>query len=144
MYRENSRSQSPPLAAVRAQPVMRACGNASREGTRRASRGPLFRAYCKEARDIGDPTVLADIARSHEVSGSPGQARREEVQGNSEKSVPAFAATTIGRLFRESLVRVCGVLHRLGEVEPRLEQDAVERDRRALRQLEGRQRLRSQ
>jgi predicted DsbA family dithiol-disulfide isomerase len=39
----------------------------------------LFRAYFEEAKDIGEPTVLADIAGRHEVSGWPGQARRQEV-----------------------------------------------------------------
>jgi predicted DsbA family dithiol-disulfide isomerase len=39
----------------------------------------LFRTYFEEAKDIGDATVLTDIATRHEVSGWPGQAHAQEV-----------------------------------------------------------------
>ena len=52
---------------------------AQREGRSGAVVDALFRAYFEEARDIGDPTVLADIAARHEVSGWPGQRRSGEV-----------------------------------------------------------------
>ena len=52
---------------------------AQRQGKANGVVDALFRAYFEEAQDIGDATVLADIATRHEVSGWPGQARREEV-----------------------------------------------------------------
>jgi predicted DsbA family dithiol-disulfide isomerase len=57
----------------------------------------LFRACFEEARDIGDPTVLADIAARHAVSGWPGQRRPAEVAAAEEEvrslgisAVPTF------------------------------------------------------
>ena len=52
---------------------------AQRQGKGNGVVDALFRAYFEEAKDIGDATVLAEIALRHEVSGWPGQARREEV-----------------------------------------------------------------
>jgi predicted DsbA family dithiol-disulfide isomerase len=52
---------------------------AQREGKASGVVDALFRAYFEEAKDIGDATVLADIAKRHQVSGWPGQACREEV-----------------------------------------------------------------
>jgi predicted DsbA family dithiol-disulfide isomerase len=57
----------------------------------------LFRAYFEEAKDIGDATVLADIAERHEVSGWPGQAHAQDVAALEEEmrrlginAVPTF------------------------------------------------------
>jgi predicted DsbA family dithiol-disulfide isomerase len=40
----------------------------------------LFRAYFEEARDVGDPAVLADIAARLEVKDWPGSANEKEVR----------------------------------------------------------------
>jgi predicted DsbA family dithiol-disulfide isomerase len=55
----------------------------------------LFKAYFEEARDIGDPQVLADIARRCGVDGWPDNARdvsqlEEEVRGLGISAVPTF------------------------------------------------------
>ena len=55
----------------------------------------LFRAYFEEARDIGDPKVLADIARQCGVDGWPEKARdvselEEEVRALGISAVPTF------------------------------------------------------
>jgi len=70
---------------------------AQRQGKANAVVDALFRAYFEEARDIGDATVLADIAARHELSGWPGQARHEEVgaledevRGLGISAVPTF------------------------------------------------------
>jgi predicted DsbA family dithiol-disulfide isomerase len=70
---------------------------AQRQGKANGVVDALFRAYFEEARDIGEATVLADIAARHDVSGWPGQARREEVgaledevRGLGISAVPTF------------------------------------------------------
>jgi len=70
---------------------------AQRQGRANAVVDSLFRAYFEEAKDIGEATVLADIALRHEVSGWPGQARpgevgalEEEVRGLGISAVPTF------------------------------------------------------
>jgi predicted DsbA family dithiol-disulfide isomerase len=70
---------------------------AQRQGKANGVVDALFRAYFEEAKDIGDATVLADIATRHEVSGWPGQARHEEVGALEEEvrrlgisAVPTF------------------------------------------------------
>jgi predicted DsbA family dithiol-disulfide isomerase len=55
----------------------------------------LFRAYFEEARDIGDPDVLAEIARQCGVAGWPGKAAdvsklEEEVRSLGISAVPTF------------------------------------------------------
>jgi predicted DsbA family dithiol-disulfide isomerase len=55
----------------------------------------LFRAYFEEAKDIGDPAVLAQIARECGVDGWPHQARdvsglEEEVRAMGITAVPTF------------------------------------------------------
>ena len=55
----------------------------------------LFRAYFEEARDIGDPKVLAEIAVQCGVKGWPDQARdvsrlEEEVREMGISAVPTF------------------------------------------------------
>ena len=70
---------------------------AQHQGKANAVVDALFRAYFEEAKDIGDATVLAEIAARHEVSGWPGQARHEEVGALEEEvrrlgisAVPTF------------------------------------------------------
>ena len=55
----------------------------------------LFQAYFEEARDIGDPGVIADIARRWGVAGWPESARdvsplEEEVRAMGISAVPTF------------------------------------------------------
>jgi predicted DsbA family dithiol-disulfide isomerase len=55
----------------------------------------LFRAYFEEAKDIGDPAVLADIAAKCGVEGWPASARdvsqlEEEVRAMGISAVPTF------------------------------------------------------
>jgi len=57
----------------------------------------LFRAYFEQARDIGDPAVLAEIAARCEVSGWPGAADEKRVaaleasmRGLGISAVPTF------------------------------------------------------
>jgi predicted DsbA family dithiol-disulfide isomerase len=55
----------------------------------------LFKAYFEEAKDIGDPEVLADIAAQCGVKGWPGEARdvaalEEDVRGLGISAVPTF------------------------------------------------------
>ena len=55
----------------------------------------LFKAYFEDARDIGDPAVLAEIAAQCGVQGWPGEARdvsalEEEVRGLGISAVPTF------------------------------------------------------
>jgi len=55
----------------------------------------LFRAYFEEAKDIGDPAVLAEIAARCGVKGWPGNAPdlsglEEEVRGMGISAVPTF------------------------------------------------------
>jgi predicted DsbA family dithiol-disulfide isomerase len=55
----------------------------------------LFKAYFEEARDIGDPAVLADIARQCRVEGWPDNARdvsklEDEVRTLGISAVPTF------------------------------------------------------
>jgi predicted DsbA family dithiol-disulfide isomerase len=55
----------------------------------------LFRAYFEEARDIGDPQVLADIAAKHGVKGWPDKAPdvsalEDEVRAMGITAVPTF------------------------------------------------------
>lgn len=55
----------------------------------------LFRAYFEEAKDIGDPAVLGDIAAQCGVQGWPEKARdvaalEEEVRGLGISAVPTF------------------------------------------------------
>ena len=55
----------------------------------------LFRAYFEEAKDIGDPAVLADIAARCGVDGWPGKARdvsglEEQVRELGISAVPTF------------------------------------------------------
>jgi len=52
---------------------------AQRQGKAAGVVDALFRAYFEEAKDIGDATVLTDIAARREVSGWPGQAHAQEV-----------------------------------------------------------------
>ena len=57
--------------------------------------GALFKAYFEEARDIGDPKVLADIAAQCGVKGWPGEARdvsdlEEDVRALGVSAVPTF------------------------------------------------------
>ena len=70
---------------------------AQRQGKAAGVVDGLFRAYFEEAKDIGDATVLTDIAARHEVSGWPGQARAQEVAALEEEmrrlginAVPTF------------------------------------------------------
>jgi len=55
----------------------------------------LFRAYFEEAKDVGDPKVLADIAAQCGVQGWPDKARdvsalEEQVRGLGISAVPTF------------------------------------------------------
>jgi predicted DsbA family dithiol-disulfide isomerase len=70
---------------------------AQREGRGDAVVDALFRAYFEEAKDIGEPALLAEIAATHGVSGWPGQAHADEVsrleenvRGLGVSAVPTF------------------------------------------------------
>ncbi|MFN2643871.1 MAG: DsbA family oxidoreductase [Burkholderiales bacterium] len=70
---------------------------AQRQGKGAGVVDALFRAYFEQAQDIGDATVLKDIAERQQVSGWPGQATRqavalleEEVRGLGISAVPTF------------------------------------------------------
>jgi len=70
---------------------------AQQEGRGDATVDALFRAYFEQARDIGDPAVLAEIAARCEVSGWPGAADEKRVvaleasmRGLGISAVPTF------------------------------------------------------
>jgi predicted DsbA family dithiol-disulfide isomerase len=70
---------------------------AQREGNGQGVVDALFRAYFEEARDIGDPGVLQEIATVNAVSGWPGQADAKGVEALEEtmrgfgiSAVPTF------------------------------------------------------
>jgi predicted DsbA family dithiol-disulfide isomerase len=70
---------------------------AQAQGKGQAVVDALFRAYFEEAKDIGDPAVLAAVAAASGVSGWPGQAnptsvaeKEEGVRGLGISAVPTF------------------------------------------------------
>jgi predicted DsbA family dithiol-disulfide isomerase len=82
----------------------------------------LFRAYFEEAKDIGDPKVLAEIAAQCGVKGWPGEARdvsalEEDVRGMGISAVPtfiferksgvagAYPAETLAQVMREAAAK---------------------------------------
>ena len=80
---------------------------AQRQGKANGVVDALFRAYFEEARDIGDATVLADIAGRHDVSGWPGQARREEV-GALEDEVRSLGISAVPTFIFDRKLGVSG------------------------------------
>jgi len=67
---------------------------AQKQGHGNAVVDALFRAYFEEARDIGDPAVLAEVAAAHSVSGWPGQTDAGEVAGL-EESMRALGISAV-------------------------------------------------